>query len=80
MASPYPREGAAIQAGGGDSAARGPRLGRAEAIRPRACHDSAFMDGDGPRFGAMIALVAIVVAAVILVFFGIGYGLGRLFL
>jgi hypothetical protein len=40
----------------------------------------ALMDGDGPRFGAMIALVAIVVATVILVFFGIGYALGRLFL
>jgi hypothetical protein len=38
------------------------------------------MDGDGPRFGAMIGLVAVVVAAVILVFFGIGYALGRLFL
>jgi hypothetical protein len=38
------------------------------------------VDGDGPRFGAMIALVAIVVATVILVFFGIGYALGRLFL
>ena len=38
------------------------------------------MDGDGPRFGAMIGLVAIVVATVILVFFGIGYALGRLFL
>ncbi len=36
--------------------------------------------GDGPRFGAMIALVAVVVASVILVFFGIGYALGRLFL
>jgi hypothetical protein len=45
-----------------------------------ACDDSALMDGDGPRFGAMIALVAIVVATVILVFFGIGYALGRLFL
>ena len=30
------------------------------------------MDGDGPRFGAMIALVAVVVATVILVFFGSG--------
>jgi hypothetical protein len=40
----------------------------------------ALMDGDGPRFGSMIALVAIVVATVILVFFGIGYALGRLFL
>jgi hypothetical protein len=39
------------------------------------------VDGrDGPSFGAMIGLVAIVVAAVILVFFGIGYALGRLFL
>ena len=38
------------------------------------------MEGDGPRFGAMIALVAIVAATVILVFFGIGYLLGRLFL
>lgn len=37
-------------------------------------------DGDGPRFLTMIALVAIVVATVILVFFGIGYGLGKLFL
>jgi hypothetical protein len=36
--------------------------------------------GEGPSFGAMIALVAIVVATVILVFFGIGYGIGRIFL
>jgi hypothetical protein len=35
--------------------------------------------GDGPSFGAMIGLVALVVALVILVFFGIGYALGRLF-
>ena len=38
------------------------------------------MDGDGPSFGGMIGLVAMVVAAVILIFFGIGYALGRLFL
>ena len=39
------------------------------------------MDGnDVPSFGAMIRLVAVVVAAVILVFFGIRYALGRLFL
>ncbi|MET0615783.1 MAG: hypothetical protein ABW142_10070 [Thermoleophilaceae bacterium] len=38
------------------------------------------VDGDGPRFGAMIGLVAVVVATVILVFFGVGYALGRLFL
>jgi len=36
--------------------------------------------GEGPGFGQMIGLVALVVAAVILVFFGIGYALGRLFL
>jgi hypothetical protein len=38
-------------------------------------------DPDGqPGFGAMIRLVAVVVAVVILVFFIIGYGFGRLFL
>lgn len=35
---------------------------------------------DGPSFLAMIALVAFVVATVILLFFGIGYGIGRMFL
>ena len=35
---------------------------------------------DGPRFLPMIALVAVVVALVILVFFAIGYAFGRLFL
>ena len=35
---------------------------------------------EGPSFRAMIGLVAIVVATVILVFFAIGYTLGRLFL
>jgi hypothetical protein len=44
------------------------------------CDDALGMNGDGPRFGAMIGLVAVVVATVILVFFGIGYALGRLFL
>ena len=38
------------------------------------------MSDDGPTMPAMIALVAIVVAVVILVFFGLGYGFGRLFL
>ena len=37
-------------------------------------------DGDGPQFLQMIGLVAVVVAVVILVFFGIGYAFGRLFL
>jgi len=37
-------------------------------------------DDDQPQFVPMIAHVALVVALVILVFFGIGYGLGRLFL
>ena len=34
----------------------------------------------GPGFLTMIGIVAVVVATVILVFFGIGYLLGRLFL
>ena len=38
------------------------------------------MHDDGPSFLAMITLVAIVVATVILVFFGIGYLLGKIFL
>lgn len=33
-----------------------------------------------PRFSRMIGLVAVVVALTILVFFGIGYGFGKLFL
>jgi len=35
---------------------------------------------DGPGVLAMIALVAVAVALVILVFFGIGYAFGRAFL
>ena len=38
------------------------------------------MDDRGPSFLTMIGVVAIVVATVILVFFGIGYALGRIFL
>ena len=38
------------------------------------------MQDDGPSFIAMIALVAVVVATVILVFFGVGYLLGKLLL
>jgi hypothetical protein len=38
------------------------------------------MHDDGPSFIAMITLVAVVVATVILVFFGIGYLLGKIFL
>jgi len=38
------------------------------------------MGEDGPSFLTMIGIVAVVVAAVILVFFGVGYALGRLFL
>jgi hypothetical protein len=37
-------------------------------------------DDDGPRVGPMIAIVAIGVALLILAFFAIGYGFGRLFL
>jgi hypothetical protein len=38
------------------------------------------VNDDGPRFLPMIGFVAVIVAAVILIFFGIGYGLGRVFL
>lgn len=37
-------------------------------------------EGDGPTFPAMIGLVAVIVATVILVFFAVGYVLGRIFL
>jgi hypothetical protein len=38
------------------------------------------VNDQGPGFLMMIGLVAVLVATVILVFFGIGYGLGRIFL
>jgi hypothetical protein len=38
------------------------------------------VNDEGPRFLPMIGFVAVIVAAVILIFFGIGYGIGRLFL
>ena len=38
------------------------------------------MSDDGPSMPAMIAVAAILVAVVILVFFALGYGFGRLFL
>lgn len=38
------------------------------------------MNDDGPSVLSMVALVAIIVALVILVFFGIGYLFGRMFL
>jgi hypothetical protein len=38
------------------------------------------VNDEGPSFILMIGLVAFIVATVILVFFGIGYLLGRLFL
>ena len=38
------------------------------------------MNRDGPSALALIATVAVIVALVILVFFALGYGLGRLFL
>jgi hypothetical protein len=37
-------------------------------------------DREGPTFATMIGFVTVVVATVILVFFGLGYALGRLFL
>ena len=38
------------------------------------------MGDDGPSILTMVGVVAVVVAAVILIFFGIGYALGRIFL
>ena len=38
------------------------------------------MNDDGPRFLPMMGFVAVLVAVVILVFFAIGYALGRLLL
>jgi hypothetical protein len=38
------------------------------------------VNDEGPSFIIMIGLVAFIVATVILVFFGIGYLLGRVFL
>ncbi len=38
------------------------------------------MNDEGPSVIAMVAAVAIIVALVILVFFALGYGFGRLFL
>jgi hypothetical protein len=38
------------------------------------------VNDQGPSFLVMIGVVAFIVATVILVFFGIGYGLGRIFL
>jgi hypothetical protein len=38
------------------------------------------VNDDGPHFLAMIGLVAVIVALVVLVFFGLGYLFGRLFL
>jgi hypothetical protein len=38
------------------------------------------MQDEGPSFLPMIALVAVVVATIILVFFGIGYLLGKILL
>jgi hypothetical protein len=35
---------------------------------------------EGPSVPAMVALVAVIVALVILVFFGLGYVFGRMFL
>jgi hypothetical protein len=37
-------------------------------------------DDQGPRVWVMIAAAALIVALIILIFFGVGYGFGRLFL
>lgn len=38
------------------------------------------MNGEGPSALALIGAVAVIVALVILIFFALGYGLGRLIL
>jgi len=38
------------------------------------------MNQDGPSVLSMVAAVAVIVALVILVFFGLGYAFGRIFL
>lgn len=38
------------------------------------------MNREGPSALALIGVVALIVALVILVFFAVGYGLGRMFL
>jgi hypothetical protein len=38
------------------------------------------MNQDGPSVLSMVAAVAVIVALVILVFFGLGYAFGRVFL
>jgi hypothetical protein len=38
------------------------------------------VDEDRPRVAVMIAIVAFIVALVILIFFGLGYAFGRLYL
>jgi hypothetical protein len=38
------------------------------------------LDDDGPSVLTMVGAVALIVALVILVFFAVGYGFGRLFL
>jgi hypothetical protein len=38
------------------------------------------VNDDGPSVLAMVGAVALIVALVILVFFALGYGVGRLFL
>lgn len=38
------------------------------------------MNDDGPSVIAMVGAVALIVALVILVFFALGYGFGRVFL
>jgi dihydrofolate synthase/folylpolyglutamate synthase len=52
---------------------------RSAAARGHGAQEHAVSD-DGPSVPAMIAAVAVIVALVILVFFALGYGFGRLFL
>src|SRR5204862_204132 len=76
-----PRAASAAGGGGGGGGRRRVDLprGRPDPSRRRAPRLDA-VNEEEPRFLPMIGLVALVVAVVILVFFGIGYLFGRLFL
>ena len=63
------------------SSREGPAQPEHAPTRPRAgSAEGARAPSEGPSFLAMIGLVAVGVALVIIVFFAIGYILGRLFL
>ncbi len=49
-------------------------------VSTQGSEESVIEQSEPPRFLHMVGLVALIVAVVILVFFGIGYAFGRMFL